>query len=408
MSEHHPEVMILDDGELDDLAVLLGELGVETRRLRGGAIEEDLEPPLSLLVTTPRRAHSVRPGSPPGASIGRPLRLISTEEDSTPMREMLRRRGFDWLVRRPTHPEVWRLLIQRALYQGHERRSDLRIPIGSDVELSSGPDSAETLMVDLSNRGSHLITSHPVAVGDALAISLPPEAAEGEPIDLRGRAVRVLTRGRRYSVGVLFDPDLSENVRQRIGTMLNAWTRGGESLAPGKNAESEPLPSCESPAIPGLTLDDETDPAVVTHVAVGIRIPAASAAKPDDDDRRQHRRGPFMRPVPVRGESSSAVLMGRDLSAGGMRVEALPEIGVGDRFRVAVYGPGRAEPYRVWAEVVRDDGEQGLALEFRDVPDDVAAGLEKIVACLPDVEPLQAGEAAGLGSIITEIVRSED
>ncbi|MGH0036282.1 MAG: PilZ domain-containing protein [Myxococcota bacterium] len=403
MSGDQIQILILDDGELDELSEILGELQVDHRRLRGGSIGEDLEPPTSLLVATARRAAAVRPGSPPGAPTGRPLRIISTEEDSTPMREMLRRQGYDLLVRRPTHRETWRLLIQRALYQGQERRRDERMPVGSEVELSAGPHDAPALMIDLSNRGGHLLTRQRVEFGDVVSISLPAEAAEGEPLDLRGKAVRVSTRGSQYSVGVLFDRDLSESVRQRLGSLLNAWNHGGESLARsgGADAETAPLPACESPAIPGLTLDDETDPAVVAHVEVGLRVPGAN------DERRRHRRGPFMRPIPAEGETSSAVLMGRDLSPGGMRIEPLPDLELGDRFEIAIYGPDRPEPFRVRSEVVRDDGAEGLALAFRDVPDDVAAGLEKLVACLPDVESLQAGEAAGLGSIITEIVSKD-
>lgn len=401
MTEPRPDVLILDDGELDGLARLLGDLGVAHRRLRGGAIGEEIEPPSSLLVATPRRAGSVRAGSPPGALPGRPLRVISTEEDSTPMREMLRRQGFDWLVRRPTHREVWRLLVQRALYQGDERRRDERVPVGSEVELPEAPDDARAVMVDISNRGGRLLANFAVKTGDRLSIVLPAEAAEGEPLELHGRAVRVTARGERFGVGMLFDRDLPEATRQRLGSILNSWSHG-DPLAQRSSDDDAPLPSCESPAIPGLTLDDETDPAVAANVEVGIRIPAGG------DERRRHRRGPFLRAVPAAGETSTAVLMGRDLSAGGMRIEPLPGLGVGDRFEIAIYGPDRPEPFRLQSEIVRDDGEQGLALAFRDVPEEVARGLEKLVACLPDVEPLQAGEPAGLGSIITEIVGSGD
>ena len=53
--------------------------------------------------------------------------------------------------------------------------------------------------------------------------------------------------------------------------------------------------------------------------------------------------------------------------------------------------------------MVRDDGEEGYALRFDDVSSDLAKQLEKLVACLPDVESLQSGETAGLGSVVTEI-----
>ena len=42
------------------------------------------------------------------------------------MRRMLRRMGFHLLVRRGAHPDVWRLVVERALFEGCERRTDPR------------------------------------------------------------------------------------------------------------------------------------------------------------------------------------------------------------------------------------------------------------------------------------------
>jgi c-di-GMP-binding flagellar brake protein YcgR len=101
------------------------------------------------------------------------------------------------------------------------------------------------------------------------------------------------------------------------------------------------------------------------------------------------------------------VLMGRDLSAGGMRIEAMAGLEVGERFRIAIYGPGCDEPYLLEACVVRDDGESGLGLAFENVPEEVAEALEKLVACLPDVESLEDDEACGLGAVISEILDAD-
>jgi hypothetical protein len=98
------------------------------------------------------------------------------------------------------------------------------------------------------------------------------------------------------------------------------------------------------------------------------------------------------------------VLLGRDLSAGGMRVERLPGLHVGQQFRLALYGPSSTEAFVVQSSIIRDDGEQGLALRFEGVDDSLAVELEKMVACLPDVEPLQDGETAALGAVISEIL----
>ena len=98
------------------------------------------------------------------------------------------------------------------------------------------------------------------------------------------------------------------------------------------------------------------------------------------------------------------VLMGRDLSAGGMRIERLPGIALGERFRLALYGPSPLEPFEVSARVIRDDGEEGLALAFEAVDPAVAEALEKLVACLPDVESLEEEESHAMGAVLSELL----
>lgn len=395
MAERGPLVLILDDGELEDLALLLAELRVDYRRVRGADASPQLPTPRHLLATTPRRAAD----APQGDGPDRPLRVIAADEDSNALRAMLRRLGFDLLVRRPTHREVWRLLVQRALYQGEERRSERRVPLASEVRVDAGPDASGALLVDLSNRGCRLSLSGAVERGARIALRLP--VPDGEPLRLAGRVVRVLGRDvRRLHVGVLFDSDLPESDRERLGALLNAWSCGDP---PGAARDDlPPLPACASPSIPGLTWDDETDPAVAAPADVQLDCELQPADRPD---RRRQRRGRYDQPVVARQEAGpSVVLMGRDLSAEGMRVEAGSGLEPGERLELAVYGPERPEPYRVRATVVRDDGPQGMALRFDAPPPGVATALEKLVACLPDVESLRDGEASGLGSVVTEVL----
>jgi hypothetical protein len=98
------------------------------------------------------------------------------------------------------------------------------------------------------------------------------------------------------------------------------------------------------------------------------------------------------------------VLLGRDLSLGGMRVEASPGVGVGDALRLALYAAPREEPLVVRARVVRDDGADGLALAFEEVAPRDAGRLESVVAKLPAVEALRDGEPAALGSVVSRIL----
>ena len=102
-----PAVLVLDDGELDDIQSLLEDLHVSFGRVRGGAIVEGTPPPNDLLISTPRRIEAVGTREVEGSG---PLRVVVVSEDSNALRAQLRRVGFDFLVRRPVHPEALRLL----------------------------------------------------------------------------------------------------------------------------------------------------------------------------------------------------------------------------------------------------------------------------------------------------------
>ena len=101
------------------------------------------------------------------------------------------------------------------------------------------------------------------------------------------------------------------------------------------------------------------------------------------------------------------MLMGRDLSVGGMRVEPHPELEMGKTLQLAIYGAPREEPFLVRATVVRNDGDEGVGLSFDQIEGSVAARLESLVAGLPSVESLRGGETDALGSIVSRILQRE-
>jgi hypothetical protein len=98
------------------------------------------------------------------------------------------------------------------------------------------------------------------------------------------------------------------------------------------------------------------------------------------------------------------MLLGRDVSVGGMRVDSHPDLKVGARLRLALFDTAREAPLVVDAAVARDDGKGGTALHFLDVTPELAARLEALVAALPPVERLVEGEGAALGTVVGEIV----
>ena len=418
-----PRILLVDDGELSEVARMLERLQIDHVRLRGGQIEDDIAPPSHLLIATARRASAVRRGSPPGVAEGHPLRIIAVDEDSTAMRRMLRRMGFQLLVRRGVHPEVWRLLAERALFQGVERRREERQPLVAPISLSAYRESredgsarlappAEALLVDISNRGCRLSTDELLEPGSRISLSIRLDDLGGEVLNLVGRLVRSSTepssRAHAHTAAMLFDADLPENDRMLLAQLLNDLSVGPGSLTYGP---ADALPPCESPDIPGLTLDAETDPAFHAGVKIELDRRTSSdspAAEVIDLNRRRWPRGSFTSSVVATPEDqdpeTSRVLMGRDLSATGMRIEPASGIAVGDRFTLALYGPAQHQPFLIDARVERNDGDGGFALKFIDIPTEIVRELEKLVACLPDIESLEEGEAGGLGSVISEIV----
>ena len=406
-------ILLVDDGELDEVAEVLEAEGLAYERMRGGAVPAEIAPPRELLIVTPRRVDRVRRGSPDGADRGRPLRIIAVQEDSPPMRRRLRQAGLHLLVRLPADPEIWRLLIARALYQGSERREDPRVAVGSrvaiDAEASArtSADEGSTILVDLSNRGCRLQTRENFSVGDPVAFTIPADhdgGCHGEPLTLRGsvRRIALETGAAERMLAVVFDAEMSDENRIRLTALINRWASGPDSLGKAPETISPAIPPCQLPSLPDLTLDDETDPPVSARSE--IRVQLAEVAEGPAAGRRSQSRGRFESTIVAEGQDGPVVLIGRDLSAGGMRIERIGLLTLGDRFRMALHGPTLGEPFIVHAEIARDDGDDGFALVFDGVDPTTALELEKLVACLPDVESLDAGEIGGLGAILTEIL----
>ena len=193
----------------------------------------DVPAPFDLVVATPRRSSSVARGAPEGARPGRPLRIIATVEDSSSMRQMQRRAGYHLLVRRPTHPEIWRLLIQRALFQGDERRRDTRLLVGSDVQVDTTGEEQLALLLDISLRGCRVSSGMPLPEGGVIAVAIPTSPADGSSIELAGEVVRCCAspdKGEGFNSALSF-VSLSQETRERLELLLDALATDQGSFA---------------------------------------------------------------------------------------------------------------------------------------------------------------------------------
>jgi len=352
-----PSVLLLDDGELTDVRRLLDDLGVDFVHLRGAGIGDGLEPPRDLLLTTARRAQTIPQQAGAGGGAAGPVRVVVANEEAETLRERLRQGGVDFLVRRPIHSEALRLLVLRALYRGPEKRSALRVPFGVPVTARAGEREIAAVLAELSAGGCRLLVEAPVAAGSPVEVDVAAEPGDA-PLALRGRVIRCQVDG------------------------------GGGGREAALAVEFDPMPpACEAALARTL-----------------LRRAVKPQALGSSGDRRAHARRAFEQTVTTLEGEAGQALVGRDLSLGGMRVDPHPKLAVGDTMRLALYGFGGDAPAMVRATVVRDDGEDGLALRFDAVPPDVADRLEALVTSLPPIEPLCDGETAALGAVLSAIL----
>ena len=103
------------------------------------------------------------------------------------------------------------------------------------------------------------------------------------------------------------------------------------------------------------------------------------------------------------GQQATRVLVGRDISARGMRVAPSPVLQLDQELQIAIHVPGNDTPLVLDVRVDRDDGERGMVLSFRDLSPTAAAYLEGVIDDLPGLEATSSldGSAA---HVLSEIL----
>jgi hypothetical protein len=405
-----PAVLVLDDGELDDIQSLLEDLHVSFGRVRGGAIVEGTPPPNDLLISTPRRIEAVGTREVEGSG---PLRVVVVSEDSNALRAQLRRVGFDFLVRRPVHPEALRLLLLHCLYKGEEKRRDRRVPVGFEVSFRAGLLNRRATLADLSMRGCRMLSHTRIDNGRRIRIQIPDSLDPNELLTLTGRVLRsTLEPGTGpeplHALAVLFDP-VGSAAHEALEKIIGERSQGPATLpmSAEQATEGDAGSSESSPTHPAGGAAPGEDAAARVDVEVDVGLETSSSARPDagaEPERRKARRAAYELTVPAFGNRALRVLVGRDLSMGGMRIERLPGIEMGDRLHLAIYGDPGDPPFLVWGTISRDDGEEGMALLFDPVDPSIAGRLESLVGSLPAVEDLHDSEVGAMGTVMSEIL----
>lgn len=361
-----PWIAVIDDGELEAVRGLLDELGASFTHWKKGAVPSVDREPRRLLITTAALAVTFRFKRPPSSQRGRAVWIAFVDGDSRSQRRHLLQSGFDFLVRQPTDEGALRLLLQNSLWTGDNKRRGARLAVGYGVSYRSGLMPRKATLVDLSAGGCRLLTTQRLAEGAKLTVQLPGELCGEKAFGVKARVLRAqdaeLQGGdaTEVSLACRFETP-GRDVRPKLKKLLDVLAEG-------------------PPRVPE-------------------RAPAAQAY-PD-----RQPRAAYDGEVVLFG-SDELVLVGRDLSRGGMLVEPHPALHMNELVTIALAGAARSEPVRVSARVVRDDGERGMALRFEQVERGGEARIDALIAELPAIESLaQDGVQVVLSQLLPKLLR---
>jgi hypothetical protein len=314
------------------------------------------------------------------------------------------------------HPYALRLVQVRALYSGPEKRREERLALGTEISFRSGFRRRKALLADISQRGCRLLGEQPLSAGARINLQLPTELSPTE-LSLPCKVVRVAAKpgpDGRFEMGLAFE-NLSKEKLAELRALLKRLSDaagmedgrvfGGKS--PARSAP--PPPQTAKPAAASARAGAPAAPAtkasasLATLAALSKPVVEVAAPNPNAANRREHPRATFASEVARLDDEADSVLLGRDLSVGGMRIEYHPNLQVGDVLELALYVSPREEPIVVKGRVLQDAGD-GLGLAFEGMEKNIGERLERLVARLPSVESLQDGESAGMGSVVSRVL----
>lgn len=389
-------VLLIHDGELEDVREMLDALEVPCQIESPSTVALGVYLAAPLVVSTPTylldRLHD--------GSSGEGRRIAVMDGESRTLRSMLTRGGVEWMVRRPVHPQALRLLLMHCLYQGPEKRKTRRVSMGAEVQLRAGWKKKPALLVDLSERDCRLNVAQPLSFGARVKLQIPKTLTGDRGISIEGKVVRNAESGdeaRPAEVCLVFS-DARAADEACLSALLARYARGPVQIS-----------TVAAPAS-ASTVDLEERRSLIAigdsgHVAGAGGSSVGSEAS--ERDRRRDERHEFERRVIALGEQAARVLVGRDISAQAMRVDATSALELGQELRIAIHVPGHDTPLVVDVGVVRDDGDRGLLLEFRELSRTATDYLRTMIGELPSVDARSDDDDITETLFVSEIVERE-
>jgi len=362
-----PWILLIDDGDLEDVRSTLGGLGFPVAR--PGA---ELPGAAAVLLCTARCALS-------RAALQdrkRPFHIVVTERMSSGLRRELDRVRPDFVLERPIDPGMLGLLIQHALYTGPEKRRGPRVPLRESVRFRIGRVWRSATLLELSEGGCRLETKRSLERDQLLTVSLPSGLMGGRELALEARVAGAAHGNGPGACSVSFLPH-DAATRAALRRVVAARVGASGALHPRRLESSE--------------LESSTPVEALRPTPAG------------PPGRRRRPRAAYRRSVLASGGGSAHVLVGRDLSSGGMRVDPDPLLVVDQELKLVIHGSAGRPPVVVKACVARNEGEDGCVLRFHDLSAEAQRRLEAIVGALPSARPADAG-VRGPNVVVSEVV----
>jgi hypothetical protein len=244
------------------------------------------------------------------------------------------------------------------------------------------------LLADLARRGCRFYVAKALEPDAQVRLQLPKELTGGPPLELAGWVVRcerdpLGSAKLPFGVALAFEL-LPAETDDALALLLDAKATGPERLTP---AEAEPA------------WREWTERAQARRAAA-----RATLAADGQKGRRAPRRRFRSRVAAIRQrDRAMRVLVGRNLSLGGMLIDPDPDLRVGERLALALFGTPE-QRISLHARVVRSDAA-GVALHFESPTPAATRELEAIVAGLPSIERTAGGGA--IATVVGEIARRE-
>ena len=399
-----PRVLVIDDGELTRFVDAFGELDVTLEHLRGVVCRDDLSGPFDVVVATVKRTLAFEGDIDLSSLPGKPTWIAVHSQDFLPLRVRLLRLGVDYLVQSSVNQDALRLLLVYVLHSGTERRSDLRLPVGSAVVCrDSAGASFEAELLDLALDGCRLLGEYSPGTGAALSVELPSRLAGGHTLELNGHVGRSADHpsGRQQLV-VIFD-GLAGDVFERLESILQGKVIGTVVTHLAEDFTADPA----SLTVPGVARAKQQAPPPVASSS----DPEPAEPEPESEQGANQRANPrieYTRKVTALLATGEDVVLGRNLSVDGMCVEPRPDLSVGLELELAIYGPNAAaEPVLVKATVARNDEELGTVFRFRGLSEGDRKELVSIVDKGAQILSLTRGCGDAEGVVISTVRSSQ-